>query len=104
MASAKMALVLAVCLAAAMIQTLNADPAVYDPVWQKRAEEAKKNTMNAYIPDVMEVSNDKNAGDTTVVVESAAGQAPLAAVAGGAATSPAPAVAEPTGDKKVSGN
>ncbi|CAN1170355.1 hypothetical protein LINPERPRIM_LOCUS14455 [Linum perenne] len=71
--SAKLALILTFCLGV-MIQTLHADVAVYDDVWQKRAQEAKKNTMDAYIPDVMEVSNDKNtATGPTVEVESASG-------------------------------
>ncbi|CAN1322313.1 Probable pectate lyase 7 [Linum perenne] len=47
-----------------MIQTLHANIAVYDDVWHKRAAEAKKNTMEAYVPHVMEVSNDKKPNPT----------------------------------------
>ncbi|CAN0857667.1 hypothetical protein LINGRAHAP2_LOCUS6862 [Linum grandiflorum] len=67
---------MALCLGV-MIQTLDADVGANENVWQKRAEEAKKNTMDAYIPNVMEVTNTKNAGTSTVAIESAAGEVKL---------------------------
>ncbi|CAN1162880.1 hypothetical protein LINPERHAP2_LOCUS24714 [Linum perenne] len=78
--SAKLFFILALCLGT-MIQTLHANIAVYDDVWHKRAAEAKKNTMEAYVPHVMEVSNDKKPNPTKVSVASAHGDVPIPSTA-----------------------
>ncbi|CAN0924375.1 hypothetical protein LINGRAHAP2_LOCUS34151 [Linum grandiflorum] len=96
---AKLVLIFALCLGT-MIQTLHADVAEYDDVWQKRAQEAKKKTMEAYIPDVMEVSNRENAGTTTVSVTSAAGKVEVPSAASPVAAAPGPAC-DGVGGRKV---
>ncbi|KAF9663647.1 hypothetical protein SADUNF_Sadunf17G0073200 [Salix dunnii] len=45
---------------ATLIPSLLADIAFFDEVWQKRAEEAKKVTLNSYIPNPEEATDDFN--------------------------------------------
>ncbi|CAN1146080.1 Probable pectate lyase 7 [Linum perenne] len=40
-----------------IIQCLSIDISSYDEVWQQRAEEAKKNTMKAYVPNPLEIDD-----------------------------------------------
>ncbi|CAI0453526.1 unnamed protein product [Linum tenue] len=43
---------------ATIVPCLLANIAYYDDVWQKRAEEAKKNTLEAYVPNPLETDED----------------------------------------------
>lgn len=45
---------------ASIIPILNADIGYYDEVWKKRAEEAKKNMMDAYVANPLEVTTEFN--------------------------------------------
>ncbi|WCJ20814.1 Pectin lyase-like superfamily protein [Euphorbia peplus] len=53
----KVMVMLVFCIAS-MVPLLKADIAVYDDVWSHRAEEAKKNMMDAYVQNPIEVTKD----------------------------------------------
>lgn len=55
----KAKLIFAITLAT-LIPGLLADIAFFDEVWQKRAEEAKKVTLNSYIPNPEDATDDFN--------------------------------------------
>ena len=59
MAVGKAKLIFAITLAT-LIPGLLADIAFFDEVWQKRAEEAKKVTLNSYIPNPEDATDDFN--------------------------------------------
>ncbi|KAJ6866746.1 pectate lyase P59 [Populus alba x Populus x berolinensis] len=59
MAVGKARLIFAITLAT-LIPGLLADIAFFDEVWQKRAEEAKKVTLNSYIPNPEDATDDFN--------------------------------------------